>query len=90
MLPEVEEVNEVKDAQEEKEDVIKPNIFDIELLQRKYENNIVSLDELTDEELEMLNDLYVSQIEKLRVIKQDKENQLAEIENKINKKKAVV
>ena len=90
MLPEVEEVNEVKDAQEEKEDVIKPNIFDIELLQRKYENNIVSLDELTDEELEMLNDLYVSQIEKLRVIKQDKENQLAEIDNKINKKKAVV
>ena len=90
MLPEVEEVNEVKDAQEEKEDVIKPNIFDIELLQRKYENNIVSLDELTDEELEMLNDLYVSQIEKLRVIKQDKENQLTEIENKINKKKAVV
>ena len=90
MLPEVEEVNEVKDAQEEKEDVIKPNIFDIELLQRKYENNIVSLDELTDEELEMLNHLYVSQIEKLRVIKQDKENQLAEIENKINKKKAVV
>ena len=90
MLPEVEEVNEVKDTQEEKEDVIKPNIFDIELLQRKYENNIVSLDELTDEELEMLNDLYVSQIEKLRVIKQDKENQLAEIENKINKKKAVV
>ena len=90
MLPEVEEVSEVKDAQEEKENVIKPNIFDIELLQRKYENNIVSLDELTDEELEMLNDLYVSQIEKLRVIKQDKENQLAEIENKINKKKAVV
>jgi hypothetical protein len=90
MLPEVEEVKDTKDVQDEKGEVIKPNIFDIELLQRKYENNIVSLDELTDEELDMLNDLYVSQIEKLRVIKQDKENQLTEIENKINKKKAVV
>ena len=90
MLPEVEEVKDTKDVQDEKGEVIKPNIFDIELLQRKYENNIVSLDELTDEELDMLNDLYVSQIEKLKVIKQDKENQLTEIENKINKKKAVV
>ena len=90
MLPEVEEVKDTKDVQDEKDEVIKPNIFDIELLQRKYENNIVSLDELTDEELDMLNDLYVSQIEKLKVIKQDKENQLTEIENKINKKKDVV
>lgn len=90
MLPEVEEVKDTKAAQDEKGEVIKPNIFDIELLQRKYENNIVSLDELTDEELDMLNDLYVSQIEKLKVIKQDKENQLTEIENKINKKKDVV
>ncbi len=90
MLPEVEEVKDAKDVQDEKGEVIKPNIFDIELLQRKYENNIVSLDELTDEELDMLNDLYVSQIEKLKVIKQDKENQLTEIENKINKKKDVV
>ncbi len=90
MLPEVEEVKDTKDVQDEKGEVIKPNIFDIELLQRKYENNIVSLDELTDEELDMLNDLYVSQIEKLKVIKQDKENQLTEIENKINKKKDVV
>ena len=90
MLPEVEEVKGTKDVQDEKGEVIKPNIFDIELLQRKYENNIVSLDELTDEELDMLNDLYVSQIEKLKVIKQDKENQLTEIENKINKKKDVV
>lgn len=90
MLPEVEEVKDTKDVQDEKGEVIKPNIFDIELLQRKYENNIVSLNELTDEELDMLNDLYVSQIEKLKVIKQDKENQLTEIENKINKKKDVV
>lgn len=90
MLPEVEEVKDTKDVLDEKGEVIKPNIFDIELLQRKYENNIVSLDELTDEELDMLNDLYVSQIEKLKVIKQDKENQLTEIENKINKKKDVV
>lgn len=92
MLPEATEENIIQFPTSEESDtnVIKPNIFDIELLQRKYENNIVSLDELTDEELEMLNDLYVSQIEKLRVIKQDKENQLAEIENKINKKKEVV
>ena len=50
MLPEVEEVKDTKDVQDEKGEVIKPNIFDIELLQRKYENNIVSLDELTDED----------------------------------------
>lgn len=92
MLPEATEDNIIQfpTSEEEAENVIKPNIFDIELLQRKYENNIVTLEELSDEELEMLNDLYISQIEKLRVIKQDKENQLAEIENKINKKKDII
>lgn len=92
MLPEATEDNIIQfpSSEDIQDNVIKPNIFDIELLQRKYENNIISLDDLSDNELEMLNELYLSQIEKLRVIKQDKENQLAEIETKISKKKDII
>lgn len=87
MLPEVEEEKEIK---EEKNNVIKPNIFDIELLQRKYENNIISLENLSDEELEMLNDLYSTQIAKLDIIKEDKERQIRELDEKISKIKNAV
>ena len=87
MLPEVEEEKEIK---EEKNNVIKPNIFDIELLQRKYENNIISLENLSNEELEMLNDLYSTQIAKLDIIKEDKERQIRELDEKISKIKNAV
>ena len=87
MLPEVEEPKEIK---EEKNNVIKPNIFDIELLQRKYENNIISLENLSNEELEMLNDLYSTQIAKLDIIKEDKERQIRELDEKISKIKNAV
>jgi len=86
MLPEGK--NE-EDENIENSNIIKPNIFDIELLQRKFENNIVCLDELSYSQLEMLNDLYKNQIEKLKCIKKDKENQLKEIKDKIQKKKEV-
>ena len=87
MHPEVEEPKEIK---EEKNNVIKPNIFDIELLQRKYENNIISLENLSNEELEMLNDLYSTQIAKLDIIKEDKERQIRELDEKISKIKNAV
>ena len=87
MLPEVEEPKEIK---EEKNNVIKPNIFDIELLQRKYENDMISLENLSDEELEMLNDLYSTQIAKLDIIKEDKERQIRELDEKISKIKNAV
>jgi hypothetical protein len=38
----------------------------------------------------MLNDLYLSQIEKLNVIKADKERQIRDVEEKINKIKLAV
>ena len=87
MLPEVEEEKEIK---EEKNNVIKPNIFDIELLQRKYENDMISLEDLSEEELEMLNDLYSTQISKLNIIKEDKERQIRELDEKISKIKNAV
>ena len=87
MLPEVEEEKEIK---EEKNNVIKPNIFDIELLQRKYENDMISLEDLYEEELEMLNDLYSTQIAKLDIIKEDKERQIRELDEKISKIKNAV
>lgn len=87
MLPEVEEPKEVN---EEKTNVIKPNIFDIELLQRKYENDMISLEDLSEEELEMLNDLYSTQIAKLNIIKEDKERQIRELDEKISKIKNAV
>ena len=87
MLPEVEEPKEVN---EEKTNVIKPNIFDIELLQRKYENDMISLEDLSEEELEMLNDLYSTQISKLNIIKEDKERQIRELDEKISKIKNAV
>lgn len=87
MLPEVEEPKEIK---EEKNNVIKPNIFDIELLQRKYENDMISLEDLSEEELEMLNDLYSTQISKLNIIKEDKERQIRELDEKISKIKNAV
>ena len=87
MLPEVEEPKEVN---EEKTNVIKPNIFDIELLQRKYENDMISLEDLSEEELEMLNDLYSTKISKLNIIKEDKERQIRELDEKISKIKNAV
>ncbi len=88
MLPETDESVTVNTESEVKS--VKPNIFDIELLQRKYENNLVKVDDLTDEEIDMLNDLYLSQIEKLNVIKADKERQIRDVEEKINKIKLAV
>lgn len=88
MLPETDESVATNTESEVKS--VKPNIFDIELLQRKYENNLINVDDLTDEEIDMLNDLYSSQIEKLNVIKADKERQIKDIEEKINKIKLAV
>lgn len=88
MLPETDE--SVATNAESEVKFVKPNIFDIELLQRKYENNLINVDDLTDEEIDMLNDLYSSQIEKLNVIKADKERQIKDIEEKINKIKLAV
>ena len=88
MLPETDESVATNAESEVKS--VKPNIFDIELLQRKYENNLINVDDLTDEEIDMLNDLYSSQIEKLNVIKADKERQIKDVEEKINKIKLAV
>lgn len=88
MLPETDE--SVATNAESEVKFVKPNIFDIELLQRKYENNLINVDDLTDEEIDMLNDLYSSQIEKLNVIKADKERQIKDVEEKINKIKLAV
>lgn len=88
MLPETDE--SVATNAESEVKFVKPNIFDIELLQRKYENDMISLEDLSDEELEMLNDLYSTQISKLNIIKEDKERQIRELDEKISKIKNAV